>query len=445
MHVYFSRSFLTPLVVLVLVVRALVVLITAPLAACSYTAPSSDLCAQAAGAPVTELTDRGNAVLFETPGTIIAYHGFGCGKSNQSGTENFIKVDEGLDLPPYVTNATVFLNGWRSKYLSKDHHVAGLGTLVGKIRLEGTTLKWQAASVLSDDNFDDGYDSCYFYTALGWNAAAIDLTVTHDDGCFAKGGAANFFIADNDGTNTALSAFPTFMENATLAASKTIAVLPRGYGFQWLGGDHHLLQLAYNSDHSDIFIEKGKPYNRGTVTATPALPNDSSRVDSGFVSWETYGILKDNADRRDYRLGEIVSGMGGTDVGVVQPPFAILPHEDMGNFGACLDAPGTNVHTDAIVVENVPYEYAVPMLTGWELAYGCNDHHVTEIGTWIDEISYEKAPGATAGTLRYKVSSILRDKDSSPGHYSNHKESILGLRPLAPGKIPIKRTSIPGA
>ena len=70
------------------------------------------------------------------------------------------------------------------------------------------------------------------------------------------------------------------------------------------------------------------------------------------------------------------------------------------------------------------------MLTGWELAYGCRgDQHVSEIGIWIDEIQYD--PNA-AGTLRYKLSSVLRDEDNKPGFLSNHKVTILGMRPVPP-------------
>ena len=57
----------------------------------------------------------------------------------------------------------------------------------------------------------------------------------------------------------------------------------------------------------------------------PSLPTSASHVDSGFVSWETSTILKDNDDRRDQAFGEVVSGLAGTDVGVVQPPFSDLP------------------------------------------------------------------------------------------------------------------------
>lgn len=38
-----------------------------------------------------------------------------------------------------------------------------------------------------------------------------------------------------------------------------------------------------------------------------------------------------------------------------------------------------------IVVGNIPYEYAVPKLTGWNVGYTASDQHVKEIGIWIEE------------------------------------------------------------
>ncbi len=411
---------------------SLAVLITTFLVSCQYNPPGTDLCKQIEEAPVKELTDSGQNTVFEDQGTIIVYHGFGCAESNESGTEKFIKVEQSLDIPAYATNATVFLNGWHLKYLNSDHHVAGLGTLIGNIRLERRTLKWQAASILSDDNFDDAYSSCYYYTVVAWNSAALDLTVDHNDGCFTVNDSGNFFIARNEGTTTALSSFPTFLQNPNFASSKTVAILPRGYGFEWdHGDDHHLLQVAYNLDHSEIFIENGKKYKKKFEDLTPSLPDSASRADSGYVSWETYGIFKDNDGRRDYDFGEMVSGLGGNDVGIIQPPFSILPQEDTG-IGTTCYPPGNGVETKEFVIDNVPYKYAIPMLTGWKLGYGCDDEHVKEIGIWIDEIHY-KDPGDPVGRLRYKLSSILRDNDNQPFFTPRQKVIVLGLKPVAPG------------
>src|SRR5262249_50090353 len=156
----------------------------------------------------------------------------------------------------------------------------------------------------------------------------IDLVVDHgraDDVCNTDTDLPDkSFLAIRNGT-TALSAFSVF--DRVDPTSLHHAVLPRGFGFSWWGGDHHLLQLAYNLDHSEIFVEQGKVYNTpnppvrtvGDILPLPPapLPSAASRVDDGFVSWKTYAILKDNDDSRYYAFGELVSVAGGNDVGVV--------------------------------------------------------------------------------------------------------------------------------
>lgn len=416
------------------------ILITVALTSCSY-CPGGG-CEVIANAPLKELTSSDRNVVFEEQGTIIVFRGFGCARSDKDGTEDVIKVEQSLNLPAYATNATVFLNGWRMQYRDKDHEVAGLATAIGNISLERNTLKWQATGVLSDQNFDDAYSWCYNYTVIGWNPSNLNLTVDHDDGsCDPNDSSdpsqANFFSAENVGTTTALSSFPSFLQNPAFAASKTVAVLPRGFGFRWsCQVDHNLLQIGYNLDHSEIFIEQGKKYKKKNKDVSPSLPNTASQVGAGFVSWETSAIFKDNDGRREYSFSELVSGLGGNDIGLIQPPFSILPEEDGGLGCAVVGTPG--LRTEEFVIENVPFEFAIPMLTGWNLFYLCGDAHVKEIGIWIDEWVYEKTPGAAVGTLRYKLSSVLRDKKDFPLHVARHKVTVLGLRPTT-GIAPLEK------
>lgn len=427
---------------------SLTVLISTLLVSCSSCNNNTNMCDLIGGVPVSEPVSSSRNVILEDPGTVIVYHGSSCAESRKSGTEDLLKIEESLAIPPYAAGATVFLNGWRMNYLSGDHHVAGLGTMISNIRLEDGTLKWQAAGVLSDDNFDDAYKWCYFYTVIAWNPSNINLVVDHQDGsCNSRDPReTNFFITDNERTTTALSSFPSFLFNSDFASSKTVAILPRGFGFKWSGDcdtDHHLLQIGSNLNHSEIFIENGKTYHKGffeevTPVPVPQPPpaNSVNQVDSGYVSWETSAIFKDNAARRGYGFGQMVSGLGGKDVGVIQPPFSILPLEDTGFFGACLAEAGGE-KMEEVVIENVPYEYAIPMLTGWELHYGfCDDEHVAKLGMWLDEIHYDKTPGAPTGTLHYKVFSILKDRNDNPGYGYSHKVTILGLKPVTSARAP---------
>ncbi len=394
---------------------------------CSFEPTAFDICEEFEKIGVSEMTDQLRHVVFEAQGTIIAVQGSACARRNSGG---IVKVEESLEIPRYANKATVFLNGWKVNYLSSDHHVIGLATAVGKISLAGGKLTWNAVGMLRDKKADDAHNWCYHYTVIAWNDPAVNAVVDHDDAdnfCKAGTGASdNFYFTDNGGTTTALSSFSSFIQNSGFPAGGTVAVLPRGFGFGWFGDDRHLLQAAYNLDHSETFVEHGRFYKKAFKAIEAPLPTPASRADSSFVSWDTYSIFKENDTRHEYVFGELVSGLGGNDVGIIQPPFSILPREDDGG----LQTPQGGVVREEFVIENIPYEYAVPMLTGWELGYELDDEHVREIGMWIDEWAYEKNPGAPAGTLRYKLASVLRDKDSQPGAYYRHKVTILGLRPV---------------
>ena len=399
------------------------------LESCGFCGPDSGNLCLLSTAPLTKSTVATNQnVVFEVPGTLIVFHGSACAQSKKSGTKDVLRIDQSIRLPAYATNATVFLNGWEVDYLNGDHHVTGLGTLIDTIRIEQNTLKWQAAGILSDKNFDDAYQWCYHFTAIAWNPATINLLVDHSDGHCNRPNAmmGNVYSARNDNTTTALSVFASFIQNPAFAASKTVSILPRGFGFDWAGcdEDHHLLQLAYTMGHPEVFIEAGKSYKKMLGATTPVAATAPSQVGNGFVSWESSAIFKDDNDRRDYSFGEVVSGLGGTDLGVIEPPFSILPMN--GDAQGSVSSNGVVMKTFVII--NIPYKQAIPVLTGWDVGYLTSDQHVKQSGIWIDKFHYDKNPTQLTGTLTYTLASILRDDDGSPGFYARHKVTVLGFR-----------------
>jgi len=428
---------------------ALAVLLMSVSASCGkvinpdFTLP--DICQQLEDTPVTTLSapDPNDPtypkLAFEDQGKIKVMYGFGNAKL-ESGKE-MIKVEQSVAIPDYANQATVFLNGWKLNYLGGDQHVLTLGTLIAKIHRDFSNktkmLRWNAVGVLRDDDFKEGYEFTYYYTVIAWNDGALNLIVdagSADKFCSTETDLPDkSFLALNNGTTTALSSFSVFSTTPPTPSSQPVAVLPRGFGFNWYDGDHHLLQLGYNLDHSEIFAEKDKIYNNNKKHVRhigdllsgifAPLPTGTSLVDSGFVSWNTYAILKDDSDRRDYLFTEVVSSLFGSDVHPIQPPFAILPIEsDSGGFG------GAGVKSKDIVIDQIPWEYAIPMLTGWEVGYTVSDQHVKEIGIWIDEIHYLEQ-NDPPGRLRYTVSSILHDDDTFPDNYFRHKITILGIGP----------------
>lgn len=368
--------------------------------------------------------------VFEDPQTIIVLQGNSCSQKEHGG--GVLNVRNGVQMPSYVTNATVFLNGWRLEYLNDDHHVAGLGTLIDSIRLQNNSLSWYAQGAISDKNFDDPYYWCYNYTIIGWNSSNLNLVADDNDGnCRINNFYDdNYFSTDNAGTTTALSSFPSFLYNAAFISNNTVAILPRGFAFEWAKGceDHHLLQIGYNLDHSETIIEK-KPYKKDNTEFNPPI-SSLGLVDSGYVSWNTYTIYKDNSTRRNYHFGELVSGIGGKDVRIIQPPFSILPSEDGGN---CIETNAV-IQSHDYTINNIPYKYAIPVLTGWELHNVCDDHHVRDIGVWIDKWSYTKN-GNSTGSLTYTLSYILKDNSSSNAVIATHNVAVLGIQPEGEGSV----------
>jgi hypothetical protein len=122
--------------------------------------------------------------------------------------------------------------------------------------------------------------------------------------------------------------------------------------------------------------------------------------------------------------------LSGDDISVVRPPFSIIPRSEVNG---CIEDPPKR--TEEVEVRNVPFDYAVPVLSGWDLFYECSDHHVAEVGIWLEDIRYEKNPGDSSGTLRYKVTSVLRDEGNSNGSAANYKVNILGFKGRKPADL----------
>lgn len=412
---------------------------------CDYCpSPGTPFCALLNDIPITAITDSSSSVITESPDTMIIIHGSACARSSKNGVEDIILIEGSRELPQFATNAAVFLNGWKFEYLDEDHHVGGIGTAIRNIRLEEIrdkrvlAIKWEATGVLSDQNFDDSYSMCYNYTIIAWSEKNVTLNIDQDDGKCSDTDllTANFFGAPNQNTTTALSTFKTFLNNPAFIGSQEVAILPRGFGMKWSGGcdvDHKLLQIGYNMDHSSPII-KNENYKKAGTTFNPAFPDSAALVDSGFVTWESHAIFKDNDARRKYEFGEIVSGMSGSDVFVIDAPYSIIPKEDDCGTGTGTIFSGPQP-PEEVVIKNIPYRYAVPMLTGWELGYLCDDENIRRAGIRIDTWSYSIDPVTGTGTMRYTLSSDFADKGNDNSTYRSHNVTILGMKPLVPATI----------
>ena len=396
----------------------------------------------------TQATTPSPSVVFEEIGSIKVMEGVTRATVSPESGRRRLRIEQSVELPPYANQATVFLNGWHAAYDDTDHHVYDVAVILGRIRVTpGQMIQWSATGDLADHDAKETFTLTYRYGIIAWNDASVRAMVDHNDAehyCRTGElhGSDNFFQAQNNGaadaTTTALSSFPSFLRNPGFATGRHVAVLPRGFVFSWTKGgggggtDHHLLQLAYNLESAAPFV-RNQNYHKASGMLNPLVDAAADIVHGEFVSWKTSAIIKDNSLRRDYSFVEFVSAMGGPDVEVLQPEFVVVPREDVD---ANIVGGGTTggLKTADIVMSNLPYTYAVPMLTGWEIGYtppGEGDQHVKEFGVHIDRIRYERPPGSATGTLRYTVSSVLGDKDAFPENYFRHKVTILGLKPTS--------------
>lgn len=380
--------------------------------------PGADPCA-VPGAGSAHFTERPpigsvqNTITSDTvTGTIVVRHGTACAESRDPTHDQIVQLPgftfdpmdptTPMPLPAWVTRATVILNGWSATYLHTDRYVAGFGTLIRDVSFDKGILRWTAAGAISDDNFDDDYHWCYWYTVVGWNDAAIDAQP------FELATIGSPCELSKQALHCGLSVLSAHVETTPFAGKSGVAVIPRGFGFFRPAAE--VLQVAYNLDHGEPLVWRGP-----TTTSTPP-----SVYDLGHESWESEAIFKDNGVR-GYNVGELAALIGGNGVGVVQPPFSIIPAEGAGSSG-CIDSGRFGVQPEEYAFENLPFSFAVPMLTGWDLSYQCNDQSVQNMGAWIDAFEYDR----TSGKLTTHVSSMLGDVGTD-GFSTRIKLSVLGL------------------
>ncbi|CZH05079.1 TPA: hypothetical protein I8Y89_001473 [Legionella pneumophila] len=74
----------------------------------------------------------------EDTGIIQVIDGSAYSESNRSGSENAMNLQGNYGLPDYATDATVFLNSWETRYLSSDHHIGRVASIIRSPQLEGS-------------------------------------------------------------------------------------------------------------------------------------------------------------------------------------------------------------------------------------------------------------------------------------------------------------------
>lgn len=381
----------------------------------------------------------------EDPGYIVIRDGQSCAQADTSGREEAISFTVTENLPPFAQQATVFLNGWEMKYLHGDHEIGRLGIEIKDIQFVAPDLEWQVFGFLRDQDFKDGYEICAYYTVLGWNESALHLVA--DDGETGHRNATYSFFPEFGREKTALLSIPSYLINPQFAEHYEVGILPRGFAFGWEEGfdqsDHDLLQMAWHRQTSERLL--------GPVTELVDLHNYSALEDprilypdlqtegnslygAGFVSWISNGIFKDDSAKRDFFFYEVFSGLSGGALSLVETPYVIRPREDVsGGLAYTSQLPGV-VRQETFTVQDLPFRYAYPVLSGWDLAFPFKDEEVKRMGIWIHDSQYDYDSSTQTGTLTYQLSSVLHDSEHNqhPHHHATHKVMVLGIDRLSP-------------
>lgn len=349
-------------------------------------------------------------------------HGHTCASATHAASKEYIgtRVFDSATLPA-GWDGTVLLNGWYLEYKKGDHHVVGLGSVIFNIARSGTELTWDAGGVISDHRADDEFGWCYDYTILAWARNVgppgggppkphIDMGATHAD---ASGKLV--FVDQHMGVDDFRTRRASFKTTGAPPRARLLA----GFGVSFDDDDHHLLQFGFDMGAGKIKRKK--------------------------IRWSTDVILKDNSDRR-WGAGQLATVLTGESVHVWKPDAVVIedgipeapvsrandlqlsPADDAN---VCLGG-GESTYTYSFKVEGVPFTWAVPMLTGWDVGINCDDEHVKKIGAWIEDFAWVRNPGDSTGTLHYTVRTILEDKKPDGRLVDGIQVEVLGINLLEP-------------
>ncbi len=351
-------------------------------------------------------------MVFEDTGQFILLEGSKC-MQRDNGREP-VSIVQWIEMPGYVDSGTVVLNGWDLRYASQDREVNSMRADIVHSKLVKNTgstfLVFEAQGKLDDQNRNGAFEFCVFYSAFGYSSAEIGATIEED-----YNGVETSALQDED--QGAVATMEHTGKKGTLKKNDAIAIIPRGFDFQfadtfecewrWIPckwrdrTDYPLLQAAYNLSQANT------------------APNPG-----GSPHWAVQTIFKDN-NTRAYRVKTRAAWIRGRSVKLRADFLALNPRT--GKASICRKSADGVVHTQTIRVNELPYDYAIPMLTGWDLTNECEQQRVQRAGIWIHDIRFDPQ----SQRLEYKVSSILRDRDGAPSFNSAHRVTVLGLNRLS--------------
>lgn len=348
-------------------------------------------------------------ISFEDDGKFIMVEGNQCAEREHGPKAASMLVT--VDMPNYVNRGTVVLNGWDLRYLNKDHEVRSLRADIKHSKLVAgsggsSTLVFEVVGELSDQNWDDAYEFCVYYTGFGFNSAWFDARIEGD----YNGIDTQVLQKETEGP---IATLETLWRERVLKNGDSIVVIPRGFDFQY--------DDKFECEWRILPCQWGDPVDRRlrqvaySLFQIGASPNPNSNP-----HWLTQTVFKDNRSRAHW-VKTRAALISGDSVNLHADFLPLNPRS--GKTKICRNGADGVVRTKTFRINDLPYDYVVPMLTGWDLNYECDDQPVQRAGIWIHDIRFDP----DANELEYKVSSILRDRDGAPSFNAAHRISVLGL------------------
>jgi hypothetical protein len=379
-------------------------------------------------APFTTPSASDRWTVTEEAGRIKVEHGWSCADLAHAATKEQLGAGilETARLPDGFAG-TVFLNGWSLEYANGDHNVLGLGSAIFNVYQVGNQLLWNAGGMISDENGDDPFRWCYRYTILAWpkGSSQVDIDAVHSE----PSGKLMFVDAEQGSSQGVLHSIPGSYRSKGKRPQKRKPPRGRllaGFGVVWADDDHDVLQIGFDLGPASI---------------------SGRRID-----WISKTILKENAASCRFRSADIVTILRGGSVRFWQPQTVVLesgsgtpgPKPNAWTLAPRATSPCPNVGAGAgrvyhFAIDDLPYRWAVPMLTGWDVGDVCNDNNVERVGAWIEDFDYAPPAGGQPGKLYYTVRTLLADEDDFPGMRDQVKVGVLGVELLrgTGGVVPI--------
>jgi len=379
--------------------------------------------------PTVSAYQSHRSIVYDMPGKFQAQHGYACADPGATGDFVF-KIQDSAAIPN-GDDATIIFNGWIEKFDDGDHPLRVLAP--GRIFDVETTsspagqneLHWSAGGGLG---YGQPYSWCYFYTLVFWHPDNNELAAKSANNPVPERFAGPGQFLDAQGSPGPVHSIAGHLETPDASEHGVPrAVVPRGYQFWYDDGnnEHNLLQAGFD------------------------LSNDVPAISGNAISWTSEALLKDN-DGQPFGAGMSAALLIGPSVSMWQPVEVwhrvvesnVRPSWELVSAGFKLTARDadtcwycTSVGINQPTVWNdyaveVPFKYAVPMLTGWDLGDAFSDHHVLQVGAYIDHFRFVPSGNGRSGRLYYTVVSTYEDDGSSDGNVTSNKVTVLGFNPI---------------